>query len=124
MNLYIPRTVAALLAAGAVSIATAASPAVTYVASPIASAVKADGPNAEQVNALVQALNGEASLQGSKITVLIDEGGTVLLTGATDSQEQSERAARIAASQAGEGKVVNALQPDRVNYRTWEAISG
>jgi len=125
MNLHIPRAVAALLAAGAVSLAAAAtSPAVTYVASPIASAVKVDGPNADQVNALVQALNGEASLQGSKITVLIDEGGNVLLTGATDSQEQSERAARIAASQAGEGKVVNALQPDRVNYRTWEAISG
>jgi hypothetical protein len=124
MNLHISRTLAALLAASAVSIATAAAPTPNYVTAPIASSFKADGPQAEQMNMLVQALNGEASLQGSKITVQIDEAGNVLLTGATDSQEQSESAARIATSQAGEGKVVNAIVPGRVNYRTWEAISG
>lgn len=124
MNLHISRTVAALLAASAVSIATAAAPTPNYVTAPIASSFKADGPQAEQMNTLVQALNGEASLQGSKITVQIDDGGNVLLTGATDSQEQAERAAQIATSQAGQGKVVNAIVPGRVTYRTWEAISG
>jgi osmotically-inducible protein OsmY len=124
MNLHISRALAALLAASAVSIATAANPTPNYVTAPTASSFKADGPQAEQMNTLVQALNGEASLQGSKITVQIDETGNVLLTGATDSQEQSDRAAQIATSQAGDGKVVNAIVPGRVKYRTWEAISG
>jgi osmotically-inducible protein OsmY len=124
MKLHISRALAALLAASAVSIATAAAPTPNYVTAPIASSFKADGPQAEQMNTLVQALNGEASLQGSKITVQIDDGGNVLLTGATDSQEQAERAAQIATSQAGQGKVVNAIVPGRVTYRTWEAISG
>lgn len=125
MNLHIPRAIAALLAASAVSFATAAAPTPNYVSAPIASSFKADGPQAEQMNTLVQALNGEASLQGTKITVQIDEGGNVLLTGATDSQEQSDRAAQIATSQAGAGKVVNAIVPGHLTtYRTWEAISG
>jgi len=124
MNMHIPRAIAALLAASAVTLATTATSTPNYVSAPIASSFKADGPQAEQMNTLVQALNGEASLQGSKITVQIDETGSVLLTGATDSQEQADRAAHIATSQAGEGKVVNAIVPGHVNYRTWEAISG
>ena len=124
MNMHIPRAIAALLAASAVSLATAAAPEPNYVSAPIASSFKADGPQAEQMNTLVQALNGEASLKGSKITVQIDEKGGVLLTGATDSQEQAERAGQIAASQAGQSKVVNAIVPGRVTYRTWEVISG
>ena len=123
MTSHIRHSIAALAAATAVSFATAATaPALNYTPGPTASPVTAEGPNAEQMNAVVLALNADTSLQRSKITVQIDENGNVLLTGAVDSQEQAERASEIAASVAGDGKVINAIVADRVKYRTWEVV--
>lgn len=123
MKSHILHAIAAIAAASALSLATAATgPAVTFTPGPISSLAKADGANADQLNAIVQALNADTSLQRSKITVQSDESGNVILTGATDSQEQAERASQVAASVIGDGKVVNAIQPGRVKYRTWEVV--
>ena len=100
------QAMAAVFAIGAVSIASAQTP------DPIASASKADGPDA-QLSAIVQALNGEASLKSSKITVQIDDGH-VLLTGTAENEAQVKRASEIATANAGDSKVVNVIQPDHV----------
>ena len=129
MKFLIPHAIAGMLAAGAVSFAMAqtdpgsnAATAVSFVSEPIASASRADGPDADRLNAIVQALNADESLKNSKITVVPDENGGVTLTGATMTEGQAKHAAEIAAAQAGDGKVVNAIQPDRVTYRTWAVI--
>ena len=121
MSSHFLNTIAAVAAASAVSLASAAT---AFTPGPIASPVTASGPNAEQLNAIAQALNADTSLQRSKITVQMDELGNILLTGATESPEQAQRATEVAATLAGEGKVVNVIQPDRVTYRTWEIVPG
>lgn len=78
------------------------------VSEPVAS-VSRDDPVA---GTIAQALNAEASLKHSKITVQPDEGGVILLTGATMSEAQKLRATQIARSHAGEDKVINTLAHD------------
>ena len=80
---------------------------------PIASATKFDG--GEAINAVVQALNGDASLRNSKITVQQD-GEVLLLTGAAQTKEQVMRATEVASASAGGAPVVNAIQPDHTTY--------
>jgi osmotically-inducible protein OsmY len=112
---------AGVIACGAVSIATAQtsaapSPSVSYVDEPIASAMKPDGPDADKVNAIVQALNADASLKNSKITVQTDND-VVLLTGAAATQEQVQHATDVARSSADNAKIVNVVQPDHTIYK-------
>ena len=90
----------------------APSPAVPFVAGPIASATQAQGSDAQLADAIVKALDADPSLKDSKITVQPDKG-TVLLTGATLTRAQKQTAGRIAIAQAGgEGKVINAILDD------------
>ena len=113
MKSTLPRLVAGLLATAAFPLAFAqtAAPAPQYVKEPTASSSVA---NAEgSVSAIVQQLNADASLAGSKITVAPD-GETVVLTGVTPTYMQSVAASKIAASHAGEGKVVNALTTEEI----------
>ncbi|HEX4779140.1 MAG TPA: BON domain-containing protein [Usitatibacter sp.] len=114
--------VAAAATAGAASIAfgqtaptwpantTEPSPeaAPTLVQGPVASAAKTGGDDAGLVDGVVSALNAEPSLKDSKITVA-SEDGTVTLTGATQTPDQRKKAGEIAAAQAGDDKVVNAV---------------
>lgn len=78
------------------------------VSEPVAS-VSRDDPVA---GTIARALNAEASLKNSKITVQPDEGGVILLTGATMSEAQKIRATAIARAHAGEDKVINTLAHD------------
>ena len=115
MNKRIAQALAAIIAATALPLAFAQAPApeakpqYAYVEEPVASASLAQGPESERLNALVQALGAEASLKGSKITVAAEPEGGVLLTGVTISRAQQQKAIEIAKSQAGEGKVINAI---------------
>jgi len=120
----LPHAVAAALAFGA-TVALAQSAAVTspspssatappgLVLEPTASAAKLDGPDAELVKSIVESLNAEPSLKNTKITVQTEQDtGNVILTGATMTPEQVKKAGEIVTAQAGEGKVVNAIQSD------------
>jgi hypothetical protein len=78
------------------------------VSEPVAS-VSRDDPVA---GTIAQALNADAALKNSKITVQPDEGGVILLTGTTMSEAQKIHATRIARSHAGEDKVINTLAHD------------
>jgi hypothetical protein len=116
MKPFIPHAIAAALALGA-SVAVAQTnpmPQLRFVEEPTASAAKLDGPDAEFVKSLVESLNAEPSLKNTKITVQTEQDtGNVILTGATMTAEQAKKAAEIVTAQAGEGKVVNAIQSDR-----------
>ena len=126
-NIY--PVVAALFAAGTLSMAgannqpaapnkdarsvtgtTVPADARTYAAEPIASTVTPAGPNAEIEAAIVQALNADESLKGAKIAVAAEDD-KVLLTGASMTKAQREKATEIAVASAGEAKVVNIILP-------------
>lgn len=78
------------------------------VSEPIASVSRDD----TLAGSIAQALNAEAALKNSKITVQPDESGVILLTGATMSEAQKIRATEIARSHAGDDKVINTLAHD------------
>ena len=106
------RLIAALLASSAAPLAFAQDPPVSppapkpvYVQEPIASDM-GSGPNAEVAKAVAQALNADASLKQSKLSVVAEERG-VLVTGVTPTLKQMARAMQIA-QQAG-GDSVNAV---------------
>jgi len=100
---------AALLASAAFAFAIAQEP--------IASAWTTTGPPAENLNAVVQALNADSSLQNMKITVQPD-GENILLTGVSPTLEQSQKAAEIAKAASGAAIVVNVIRPERTKYET------
>jgi len=111
MKTALPRVAAGLLAA-AIPLAFAhTAPAPTYVQEPIASSSVNDA--AGPVSAIVQQLNADASMKGSKITVQPD-GETVIMTGVAPTYMQVVAASKIAASHAGEGKVVNAITTEEI----------
>ena len=99
---------AALLASTAAAIALAQEPIASFTAS--------DGADAGPLNAIAQALNAEASLGNSKITVQPD-GDHDLLTGVTPTLEKSKKATEIAQAAAGNTVVVNAIQPEHTTYQ-------
>src|SRR6187455_1509314 len=86
---------------------------VPYVNEPIASESTGVAGPSQTLEPIVQALNAEASLKGSKLTVAPD-GEMITLTGVTVTREQMKRAVEIVTSQAGEGKVANAIQTDEL----------
>jgi osmotically-inducible protein OsmY len=119
------KAVAALIAAGAMGAAFAAPMEPTWraeseykfandpVASPLAGAADDD-----IIKGVVAALNEDASLKGSKITVSTDNG-VVTLTGVTDTAQQAKQAVQVAAAKAGgDGNVVNVIQPAKIIYQT------
>jgi osmotically-inducible protein OsmY len=72
-----------------------------------------DGADAALLESITQALNADATLKDTKITVQMDDDH-VLLTGATTTPELVKRAGSIAAQQAGDQKVVvNAILADK-----------
>lgn len=85
-----------------------AKPQPSYVAGPVASVTR-DDPVA---GTIAQALNADAALKNSKITVQPGEDGTILLTGATTSEANKIRATEVAQSHAGGSQVVNTLAHD------------
>lgn len=112
MKFRLSQAVAAVVTAGAIPFAFAQD-AVQYVQEPVASTsttTGADGPLAE---AIAQAINADTSLKNSKITVQPVDNG-ITLTGVTETYEQMQRAVKIATSQAGSGKVINAIQSSQM----------
>ena len=107
MKSRIPHTLAALLVAGAMPFAQAAQAPAGLVDEPVASVSRSD----ERADAIAAALNADASLKASKITVQADEAN-ILLTGSALTELQRLQASKIATSLAGEGKVVNTISTD------------
>ena len=93
-----------------------ASLGVTMASAEVASAWTSLTPPAENLNAIVQALNAESSLKDSKITVQPD-GDHLLLTGVTPTLELSRKATEVAQGAAGGMVVVNAIQPEHTTYQ-------
>lgn len=87
------------------------APTMAFVKEPVASASTTQGAEAQLVASIVQALNADPALQNSKIAVVPAEG-TVVLSGVTLTQAQKKEALQVATSQAGETKVVDAMQSD------------
>lgn len=118
MKSHIPYSIAALAAAGVISVATAqtgqadTSTAPAFVDEPVASLTASAAADA-RLTEVAQALNADESLKGSKITVQLEDSGATLLTGAALTQEQAQRAAEIAAGPDGQAVVVNTILPDR-----------
>jgi len=79
-----------------------------FAQEPIASPVKTGGPDDALVSGIVNALNNDGSLQGSKVSVSADDG-VVTVTGATMTPDQKAKIGEIAVAQAGEGKVINTV---------------
>jgi osmotically-inducible protein OsmY len=114
--------IAGALAACATSMALAQAP--QPADQPIATTTipGGDGEDAALLDSIARALNAEATLKDSKITVQMD-GSYVLLTGATHTPEQIERATSIATTTAGDQRpVVNVMLSDKGTYRTWQRI--
>ena len=87
------------------------APDVPFVEAPVATAAKADPE--EAVSSIVQALNADASLKNSKVTVSSEaDSGTIYIVGAALTRAQKDRIGQIAMQQAGEGKYVNAVLDD------------
>jgi hypothetical protein len=84
-------------------------PQMTYVAEPTASASKTEGADGELGKALVDEMNADASLKGSKITVQ-PEDGKITLSGVTVTQDQAKKAGQIAAAKVGVENVTNAIR--------------
>lgn len=136
MRTTLQQAVAAALFAGAAAIATAQAPGPTipntthptsganpqassevqrnHVEEPVASV--ASGIPAERVQAaqgLVEALNADASLKGSKLTVVPEENG-VLITGVTPSLRQMAQVVNTATQQSGGTDVKHAISTEEV----------
>lgn len=90
-----------------------------FVGEPVASAAAGAEADAQRLNPIVEAMNADASLKGSKLTLVPDPDTEVLIvTGVTVTRDQMTRALEIAASGAGEGNVANAIQPEELVIAT------
>ena len=122
MKRHIPLLLAGLLAAGPLAIAQVVEPTwraeteLKFADEPVASAASG-GAAAEDaiVKSVIEALNGDASMKGSKITVS-NENGVAILVGTAQTEQQARQAAQLAAASAGEGNVVNAIQAAKITY--------
>ena len=79
------------------------------VPEPTASLSRNDGPGADFGKQLVDQINADTSLKGSKITVLPEEGA-VTLVGTTRTHAQAQQIAQMAAEKVGVAKVTNAIR--------------
>jgi hypothetical protein len=85
--------------------ATVAKSGMTEAGMPASSYAAADRRLADKV---IDALNSDRALQGSKITV-VASNGDVTLSGTVKTQSQATKAAGIAARKASAGRVNNSL---------------
>jgi osmotically-inducible protein OsmY len=121
MKRYVPLLLAGALVAGPLSFAEVLAPTwraeseLKYADAPVASAATGAANDDMIVKSLVDALNKDAGLKGSKITVST-ENGVATLVGTAQTEQQAREAAQIAAMTAGEGNVVNAIQPAKITY--------
>ena len=90
--------------------------ALPFVDEPAAATANSTDPD-DLAKKVTDALNADQSLKNSKIAVA-SENGLVTLTGSVATTEQAQNATRIAAAQAGDGNVVNVIQPDRIAYKS------
>lgn len=122
MKRHIPLLLAGLLGAGSLAIAQVTAPTwraetdLKFADEPVASSASAQSAADDAiVKSLIEALNNDASMKGSKITVS-NENGVAILVGRTQTEQQARQAAQLAAATAGEGNVVNAIQPAKITY--------
>ena len=120
MNSYTRKLIAALIASGTVTLALAQGTpigpdpnAVRYVEEPIASTSGGTGPNAELANTIAAALNADASLKQSKLTVVSEENG-ILITGVTPTVAQMGQAMKLAGQHAGGATVSGVIATEEV----------
>jgi len=119
------KAVVALIAAGVAGVALAAPMPPTWRAEseyklanePVATALTGAAADDEIIKGVVAALNEDASLKGSKITVSTDKG-VVTLTGVADNEQQAKKAVQLAEAKAGDGNVVNIIQSAKMSYMT------
>ena len=91
---------------------------VPVIDEPAASALGGASKDQELANQLVQALNADASLKGSKITVQPENGdhqGIVWITGVAKDQEAFKRVSDIVAANAGGMGVANVVQVEHLD---------
>jgi osmotically-inducible protein OsmY len=87
-----------------------------YADEPVATAMSGKSAADDMiVKSLVEALNNDASMKGSKISVSNDSGLAVL-RGTTQTEQQVRQAEQLAAASAGEGNVIVSLQPAKISY--------
>ena len=121
MKRHIPLLLAGLFAAAPLAIAQVAAPTwraesdLKFADEPVASMSTGSAADDAILKSLVEALNKDASMKGSKITVST-ENGVATLVGTTQTEQQARQAAQLAAASAGEGNVVNAIQPAKITY--------
>ena len=119
------KAVVASIAAGVAGVALAAPMPPTWRAEseyklanePVATALTGAAADDEIIKGVVAALNEDASLKGSKITVSTDNG-VVTLTGVADNEQQAKKAVQLAVAKAGDGNVVNIIQSAKMSYMT------
>ena len=80
-----------------------------FVVEPTASLSRNEGPGADVGKQLIDQINADESLKGSKITVLPEEGA-VTLVGTTRTRAQAQQVAQMAAEKVGVEKVTNAIR--------------
>src|SRR3954467_6324044 len=99
-----------LLAAAAFPLAQAQR----YASDPAASAFRSEGPDAELAKTVADALNNDSSLKGTKISVVVDDTGSIVLVGAAPTVAEIQRASEIAERAGSDSQrvVVNAILPD------------
>jgi len=83
------------------------------VPEPAASLSSDKAPGADVGKQLVEQINGDESLKGSKITI-VPEQDAVTLVGSTQTVAQSRKIAQMAAEKVGVAKVTNALRPSEI----------
>jgi osmotically-inducible protein OsmY len=91
---------------------------VPIIEEPAASTLGGASKDQELANDLVQALNADASLKGSKMTVQPENGdqqGTVWITGVAKSEDQLKRVSEIAAAHAGGMGIANLVQVEHLD---------
>jgi hypothetical protein len=123
MNLRLSHALAAALASGAAAFAIAQAPAEpaaapeakpTYLQESAASvSTGATGPTAAIANSIVEALNAERSLQGSKFSVVPGDKG-LYLSGVTSSLWQMALAIKLAEQHGGGIPVTSAISTEEV----------
>lgn len=99
-----------MLLAGAVPFAYSQPlPPAGLVEEPVASVSRSD----DMANAIAQALNADAAMKHSKVTVQPDEG-SIFLSGTTLTDAQARRAIQVATSHAGQGKVSSGILSNEI----------
>ena len=93
--------------------APAESGKLNLVNEPTASLSSDKAPGADVGKQLVDQINGDDKLKGSKITIVPEEGA-VTLVGTTETRAQAQQVAQMAAEKVGVAKVVNALRPSEL----------